>query len=476
MRIRWSPSRRTAGLQPPSSYSESVASPAAKPHRIGNGSTFALTFGTNAAIGLMGAIAAALTARLLGAHGQGELAAIQVWPGFFVTIAGFGMMEALSYFAARDPLKTRSHLTTGLLVSLTVSIICMTGGYFLLPPLLHSKGAAIVHDTQAMLAIIPLMLLASLPGQALRGAGDYVRWNLFRFLPTFGWMAVVVIATILLRTQRRVITPGDLAGALVVETGVVALPVLLITYSRLKGSARPTWFVARPLTRYGLPAIMSTLPSWLNLRLDQLIMASFIAPNRLGLYAAAVAWAQFPAPILNAFGSLVLPRLASERERLTQHQLLPHASRLGVLLAVAISIPAVALTPLAITVLFGNSFTGAVPSAMILVVGGSIIGLNYILSEALLGLGCAKGPARAQVLGLVVTVATLAALLPLFGIVGAALSSIAGYGTTFTWLTIEARRETGVSLRTLILPEKSEFDLLRLTDRHKDPFKSSRAA
>ena len=126
-------------------------------HQITKGSTFVSTTGTNIAIGVCGAIAALLAARVLGPQGRGELAAIQVWPTFLQVIAAAGMSEAISYFCARSPHQARQYLSTGLLISLSSASAFMIVGYFFLPIALHSKGPGVVHDAQAMLLILSLI-------------------------------------------------------------------------------------------------------------------------------------------------------------------------------------------------------------------------------------------------------------------------------------------------------------------------------
>jgi O-antigen/teichoic acid export membrane protein len=372
-----------------------------------------------------------------------------------------GMPEALAFFVSRNPKEGRQSLSTGLLMALFASIFFMIFGVFILPLALKSQGPVIVRDAQYTLLLIPPYLVATLPAQALRGANDYRRWNIARFAPTGGWFLILAGVAALYVSGTLRVTPGQVAGAFVVEMALLAVPIAVVTYRRLEGPAGPAWGLVRPLTRFGVPAMFATFPQWLNLRMDQIVIAGFLPARQLGLYAVAVAWAQVVSPVLSALGSMVLPRLARETDLSHRSEMFAHASRLGILLGVIVVVPTVAVTPFVIQLLFGQAFIGSIPSALLLVFGGGLLGLNYILSEALLGSGLPSGPMRAQLLGLVVTGITLAAFLAPLGIFGAAISSVAGYGTTTLWLLIEGKRLNQLNISYLVIPGRHEFALLR---------------
>jgi O-antigen/teichoic acid export membrane protein len=79
---------------------------------------------------------------------------------------------------------------------------------------------------------------------------------------------------------------------------------------------------------------------------------------------------------------------------------------------------------------FGADFIGAVRSANILLIGGLILGVNYVLSNSLRATGNPGAPAFGEGVGLLVTVLLLPVALPRWGIVGAAWVSVGSYATT----------------------------------------------
>ena len=154
---------------------------------------------------------------------------------------------------------------------------------------------------------------------------------------------------------------------------------------------------------------------------------------------------------------MIVPHIASESVGNNRGELIDHSIRLGMLVAIFVVVPAVAITPIAIPILFGSPFAGAIVPSVLLVIGGTLLGLNYIISECLLSLAYLRGPVRAQIAGFVMTVIALAVLLRPWGILGAAISSVAGYGTTTIWLLIEVREQNSSPWRRLLIPTRSEI-------------------
>src|SRR5262245_2797465 len=100
---------------------------------------FVSTAAANAALAVIGLLTGLLTARLLGAEGRGQLAAVQAWPLFLATLGSFGLPEAIAYFVARSPSQARAALATGLLLALPFVLIAVVSGLWLVPAMLRGQ-------------------------------------------------------------------------------------------------------------------------------------------------------------------------------------------------------------------------------------------------------------------------------------------------------------------------------------------------
>jgi O-antigen/teichoic acid export membrane protein len=409
---------------------------------------------------LLGVVTGSISARLLHPTGRGQLASIQLWPIFLATIALFGMPESVTYFAAKHREASRQYLANALVLALGFSLPLISAAYILLPHVLSSKGQTVIAGARIYLAYIPCYAFLFLPIQAVRGIGRVHLWNVLRVLPTVVWFVILLGLFVLSRSDHVAFTATALAKYYLVGLGVLSVFTITIVMVSLKGSIRLDRSVMRPLLRYGVPGAAAVLPVLLVYQLDQLVMTIVVSPHALGLYVVAVAWGGAVLPILSSLGSLVLPKIATRLDKSQQHALLTRSSRVAVLLALVVTPPALVLTPFAIHLIFGPLYGGSVSSAYLLVLASAFLGISYVLSESVLGLGLTHGPLRAGLVSCIIVGISLAVLLPEFGIIGAAISSLMGYTSMAVVLLIEARKATGSSFHNLCIPKVADVRML----------------
>jgi Na+-driven multidrug efflux pump len=76
-------------------------------------------------------------------------------------------------------------------------------------------------------------------------------------------------------------------------------------------------------------------------------------------------------------------------------------------------------------------------------------GAKEVLTGVARALGRPSIPSRAEMTGLVVTAVSLAVLLPVMGMMGAAVASLLSYGVTFLVVTVGLVRSENLRLRCL---------------------------
>ncbi len=178
---------------------------------------------------------------------------------------------------------------------------------------------------------------------------------------------------------------------------------------------------------YGLPAALSLIPQTLNLRMDQMLMAAFLAPANLGQYVVAVSWSAAASPIINAVGPVLFPSMSALSNPTKKTTLLKAVLPRFLILASAATFIIAILTPFMIPLLFGEEFRPAILPAIVLVFANTFLSSNSLCSDALKGMGDTRKILAADLTGLGVTVVLLLTFIPRFGIMGAALASLAAY-------------------------------------------------
>jgi O-antigen/teichoic acid export membrane protein len=419
------------------------------------GAGAALTAAANLAIAALGIVTGVVSARLLGPHGRGELAAIQTAPGFIATLAMLGMPEALTYFSAREPVRAGRYLATASAIALAACLPFMAAGFAAMPILLHAQRPQVVSAARWCLLIAPIWAVAAMPIPLLRGIGAFAQWNALRVMVL---LSIIVVLAVAYATGH--VNPTFIAYGWLVYSALFLLPTFWLVFRRgVRGPFLPDPNNVGPMLRYGAPCMMTGMPQMLNLRLDQMLMAALLPPRDLGLYVVAVAWSGAAAPLLSAVSSVMTPAVASATDAAHGARRLAVGARTTSALALIICLSLAVVTPIAITILFGESFRASIPAALVLIPAAGVLGLNLVLQEGLRGSGRPYAVLRAELTGLVVTTVTLVATLHPMGIMGAAIASLLGYSTVLGVLLINARRYAGVSLRELLLPQITEIRL-----------------
>jgi antigen flippase len=411
-------------------------------HRIRNLNSFvgqfSLTMGTNVAQAVTGMATGFLAARLLGPQGRGELAAIQSWVFLIGSLATLGMAESVVYYSGRFPGQAGRYLMTAQSLSFLPAIVSIAIGWFMMPRLLSAQSADIIAVARVFLVLMVPLFTTFVWYESLRSANAWRTWNLLRLLPNSVWMLILVAAFALPALASSVVLSVIYPVIFLFEV----IPAIIAVRRHIAPPFRIQANLLLPLAKYGLPTVFTVLPRTLNLRLDQLLMATLFEPRTLGLYVAAVAWATAPVPIAIAVGQVLFPRLSAIHDVRKQSTLLTKVLGLAVMAVIGLYAVLFILTPIALPLLFGLDYQPAVPVALVLVIANSFYALNSVLTSALYGLGCPKYVFISELTGLGVTVVVLALLLPRLGMMGAAIASSLAYLFVCCALVLALRRAT----------------------------------
>ena len=225
--------------------------------------------------------------------------------------------------------------------------------------------------------------------------------------------------------------------------GATALTMLatsigfLTIYWRLKVSQTPAALIPIPKTSseskfltdlktglvQGLPVVGFNLNSFVIFRADIFMLNAISTRDQLGLYAAAVALTEASWAASTAFKNRMQAAAYTARPR--------EKIRRELTVMLLLSLPVVLVCELfarqLTVIMFGESFSGAVPVMRILLVTA----IALMIFDCGQGLLAVFGQRRAMfsttAVGAVITVAALWILIPRFGAVGAALASLCAY-------------------------------------------------
>jgi O-antigen/teichoic acid export membrane protein len=405
-----------------------------------------LTF-ANAVPTLAAFVTAPILARALGPDGRGVLASIVVPLTFAPIIAQLGVGQYLVRAAAQGRSTRELVGSIGLPLLFVAALVAIFAGD--LSSLLIPEGGTAHTLLQIGFSLLAVALFANLLQDIAWGRQQWRLLTIVRIIPPALYAVAIALLAVI--------------GALSVESAVIALWATgVVVFVPLIGTLRDAWIprvktdVMKEGFSFGLKSWFGALSEVINLRLDQLLMIRLVSSSDLGLYAIAVNIATLPMVAISAFGSYVLPRVATGDEHVVGR-----ASRVGLAVILCAAALVALASPVGIPLIFGDAFSDALSMVLILLVGLVPMSMISILNPALGGAGMPIAGTYAEIAALLVTVPGLLIALPLLDAIGAAIVSSTAYTVSAAVLVVLARRRFSISLRELLVPTRADLRWLR---------------
>jgi O-antigen/teichoic acid export membrane protein len=350
-------------------------------------------------------------ARYLGPVGRGQVSLVQTYDDVSTNVFAVGAGDAAAYFAKEGLASEGEVLGSALKISLFTIPVAAIAGWLV---------------ARYAMADFPVGL-------------QVVAWTLIGMTPITNSFPNVCRMLLIARGQIRTLVPLNLAGTLLriaALLSLVALDWFTPTTAALSflvagwSFQAMNWWVAkvRPqrggptkrLLRFGIKTVPASLASMANTRLDQLLVAPLLGTRELGIYAVAVGVNILPVTLATAIAQAGYHSVKGTRTQSTGGGVLIRKAAIGIGACALISAVGIAML---LEPLYGKEFADAVIPALVLVPGSAATGLFVVVWSTGNAIGDPGLAAKAQLIGLVVTVAGLPAGLILLGVNGGALVS-----------------------------------------------------
>ena len=265
------------------------------------------------------------------------------------------------------------------------------------------------------------------------------------------------------------------AVAMRVASIAVALAALAFA-ARSSGLAIPRPRLHAPTVRlllaYGLPYAAYSIVQNFSNRFDYILLRLFGSASAVGVYSIAVGQGELLWILPTAVGFVLFPRIASfvradpERAAVETAKLLRWSVLLTAAGAVVLALLARPLT----RIVYGTPFLAAVEPLRILLVGIVASSFLQVLSSLLLGSGRLRLLIQTTAVGFALNLSLNVALIPRFGMNGAAVSSGISYTVTGLLLAFATRRAVPALRGQTMLPWPRAIvaDVRRLRSRRAE--------
>ena len=393
-----------------------------------------------------------LVTRVTGAHGRGIYTLVVSVAGLSAMVTGLGISWAGIYYIGKREFPLADVVSTLLTVALAAAVLTIgvlaIAYVFFQPTYFHDMS-----PTQAliMLALTALFQLATTASSIVLG--------LNRPLQYAGLSAIQVVVALVIQVFLAV------TGSLTATSALVAL-TLGLTISAglgtvLVGREAPIRLgfdsrILRSFFNFGIRGYAANLMMTVSYRLDALMVNGLSGVVSLGYYSVATAMAEGLWYGANALALVMFPHISSmdkkEADRIT-----PVVCRNAVFLTLIGAVVMFAVSRQLILAIFGPALIPALQPLWLLLPGIVTLTVAKIITSYLSGIGKPIYSTYLAAGSMILTVVMDLALIPPYGINGAAAASSIVYTLTAVASVWIFKRESGAGLLETMVVRAEDF-------------------
>lgn len=421
---------------------------------VGHVNLVFLAYVANAALAFGVAV---LVARALGPSGRGIYALFLLSASITQTVLSLGLgVSAVYELGKRTTSLSRVVVNSQ---QVTIASAAVSGLLVLLAwPVLGGTFAD--HDVPywAFAFAVPLFLEYNVLTTVLQGQGRFPAMNAVIVLQPAALLSLLAIGMALGDVGT---TAAIVFWSLATLVGTLLALAFLARDVQIKDLLRIDLSSLGRQVRFGVQGQLGNLVQLLNYRLDQYLVLLFVSTAGVGVYAVSVTVTQSVWFVSNAVATVLLPRLtatdADDAARTT-----PLVCRNTLLLSALAAAGLAIVSPWMIEPVFGEEFSGAVKPLLWLLPGTVALAGSKILTSYIFSQGHPLTNSMITVAALGATLVADFALIPPFGVTGAAVASSIAYGAHFALSLAAYRRLSGGSIWEAVLVRGD--DLQRYVD------------
>jgi len=399
-----------------------------------------------------------LISRLLGPEGKGVYTVAMLIPSFAVTLGNFGIGTAVAYHLRRGEYPAIGLFTAGLALISLASLVGMllsswvATHYF--PSFLKELPLSYVIIAAGF---IPAELLRRYSESTLLGLQRILSFNLSALLSGVSFLVIVWAALELLGAKVTYTVAARVLSSLLAS--LIALSLVVRATGGIRLQLRRQWIGA--ITSYGTRVYLGNVVTFLNYRIDILLLGLLLDPVFVGYYSVAVALAERIKTIGQAPGIVLFPRIAGEKSDSRRCEITGCVARISLAVTIVAGMALLPLSKVLVIGLFSKAYIPALRPFRILLPGVIVVTHMRILTRDLAARGFPTVSGVVGIVGLAANVALNFVLIPRLQADGAAIASVVSYGSMWILTLSLYCRKTGSRLRQVLFMRGSDILVLK---------------
>ncbi|HEX7294920.1 MAG TPA: polysaccharide biosynthesis C-terminal domain-containing protein [Pyrinomonadaceae bacterium] len=416
-------------------------------------------FGVNVFLLPLGIVTSVLIGRTVGPTGKGSLDLIVATAALLAMILSFSLPQGITYVVAQGKIDRNviaSQLVVvsvaqALLAFVALSLLRLTGYLDLFLP---NWGIWIIAG---VVIYVWIELTSKFYAAVLTGQQQIAVVNNSELVGRLSQFLLLFVLAGVLYISGKQLTVGVLF--LVTLSASALINVLLLISLKLKFQLLRDFTGLKAATAFALPCYAANAAQFLNYKLDVFVVGFFAGTASVGRYTLAVSLGQLLWLMSNSVASVLLPKIAARDDTSATIQHTMRVTRLALSGTAFSAIFLALLATQAIPWLYGEPFRPSISALLWLLPGIVIFSVANVLAAYIAGIGKPRLNLYVSGVSLIITVSLDLLLIPRFSIVGAAIASTASYSVAALMLIFFFVRETGASLREVLIPSSEDLGL-----------------
>jgi O-antigen/teichoic acid export membrane protein len=403
---------------------------------------------------IIGMATGIVVARALGPSGKGSFTLVTTFPALVFCLVHLGIAEANVYFLRRQTgrieaaiVRANTLFLTGLISGITILVLLIFKPY-ICASVLSGLSSGYFY---IILLLIPFFIFETF------GSSLLIAFERFKLLSSLDFLL------------RLFDTVSVLVVLYALHLGLAGVVLCFLLYFVIKCVAL-FWlgFWRQPIRRYpdlrailssvtfGLKSHAQSLTGVLHYKIDIYILAAFLGAIEIGYYSIAVALVSLIFFIPNAVGHVMYPRIAALKEG-DAHIFTAQACRNTLFITMLPAVTIMVCGRFLIELMYGAQYLPACEALYLLMPGTISMCIYKILTRNFTSRNRQQLTVYAGLLGLGTNIVLNLALIPGWGIAGAALATTISYSTTSFLLLFFFLRESRMKLMDSLIIKRSDI-------------------
>jgi O-antigen/teichoic acid export membrane protein len=412
--------------------------------------------GTRVIWSVMGVVSGVILARWLGPHDRGILALVLLLPSTVLTLVKLGVSQATVFFINRKEATVDQVASNSVILAILLGVLSSAVVLVLRDNLLH-RVLSDVPTWALLLALVrvPLLLLDNYLYSVLQATGQFGLYNR-RLLQSEG-LRLLLVAIFVMGLDLGL----PAAVATYTFIGFVNIAWLMLNMSEtIRFSPALDIDLLQRMLAFGIRSYVQVVTAHLLLRIDVYMVQAFLGPAQTAFYALALHFTELVLEVPQAIGLVLYPRLASLDEA-EIHRLTAQTCRRTLMVTVPAAAALALLGPWVITLWYGKPYAPAGAPLPWAAVGVAAMSIFVIITRDFTARQKQRVNTVAGLLALIANVALNVVLIPVQGIVGAALATAVAYSGACVILITFFLRESGKRWPDVLVPTRDDVAYFR---------------